>query len=183
MKVKQIYRLMSKDPKEEYCFIGATVNISQAIIRIERAIEEPTSKSYNNDIFEYIRSHGGKDGWIFEEIPRNENGDSVHFLNRYEVGEYENMKEESKKSINRRAIALRYRKNERYLCECGREINKVALKTHQMSLQHTEYKRILKFNEANRIYCGCGKWIDKYAYKTHLIYCKKLRSEPPHESN
>ena len=183
MKVKQIYRLKSKDPKEEYCFIGATVDIPQAITRIHRAIEERTSKLYYNDIFVYIRSHGGKDLWVFEEIPENKNGDSIHFLNRYRVGEYENMKEESEKSINRRAFALRYRKNERYICECGREINKVALKTHHRSLQHIEYKRILEFNKANRIYCGCGNWIDKGIYRTHLTYCKKVRSLSPDEND
>ena len=126
MKVKQIYRLISKDTKEKYCFIGATINMTQVCRRVQYAIEEPTNTLYNSDIFKYIRSNGGRDEWIIEEIPENKNGDFIHFLTRYKVGEYENMEEESDSSINRKYIAMRYRKNEKYLCECGREVNRVS---------------------------------------------------------
>ena len=168
MKSKKIYRLRSKDENEEFCFIGATVNIDNAKQRCYDAITNTTCKLSKNDIYTYIRENGNKDIWIFEEIPINQNGDNVRQITQYKIGEYENMTEESVRSINRRCYQKVYYKREKYECVCGIVLNKTAKKQHELTIRHIEYIRILEHNKKHKNNCACSLWIETYRYASHL---------------
>lgn len=185
MKTKNMYRLRSKDTNEKFCFIGSTVNIQDAYKRYNDAMTNASSKLAHNSIFTYIKENGGSDLWMFEQIPKNENGDIVHQLTKYEVNEYENMTEESQRSIARRCYQHIYRKQEKYECICGVILNKSAKKQHNMSIHHIQYIRILEHNKKHKIHCECGLWIEGYRFKSHLKSTthKKRMELSPHERN
>ena len=164
-----IYKLCCKNPLITDIYIGSTTNFKCRKNRHKYCCNVEDNKSYNCNVYEFIRNNGGFQNWdmIMVEEYCCENKKQLETRERHWI-------EELKSSLNRnvptRTQSERYQKNKEQIeinRKLYREKNKEQIKKKTKEYREKNKDKI-KSLEKEKIICECGKEITRGAKYNHL---------------
>jgi len=153
-----IYKIVCLDPEITDCYVGSTLNFKQRKAHHKNKCNNPNDKSYNYNVYKFIREHGGWENFQMlqiEEYPCN----TKHELALQERFHFENLKATLNSCVPSRPKSefnvAYYQKNrakitewkkQKHTCECGSSFTNVGKSRHLKTKTHQAY---LNQNELN----------------------------------
>ena len=137
-----IYKIYCKDKDIEDVYIGSTKNIKLRINNHKQSCNNENINSHNQYKYIFIRENGGWSNWTYEIICQCTSEDRYK-MERWYVENTANtnlnkcIPNRSKKEKNKEYREKNKEKiNEKYDCECGSKLRKVAKARHLKTKKH-----------------------------------------------
>jgi hypothetical protein len=143
-----IYKIISNNPDITECYVGHTTKFIQRKRKHKECCNNEKSKSYNYNVYKFIRENGGWDNWTMVEIEEYPCADMNEACSRERYW-YENLNAKLNKNVPNRKweeYSLEYRtinkevinayKSQKSICECGCSISNRHMARHRKSPKH-----------------------------------------------
>ena len=140
-----IYKLCC-DGVEKF-YVGSSENFNERKRTHKSNCNNPNSKNYNLNVFQYIRENGGYDNWNFEILEEKEfeNKKALKIREQYYINLLKpslNCKNAFNDEKQNKQYHQQYRKIQQAIkidCPCGKKTDKNHKPRHEKSKRHTKY--------------------------------------------
>jgi len=167
-----IYRITCKDKTVKESYVGSTTNLYNREIDHKSVCNNPNSKDYNINLYQFIREHGGWDNWVMEKVYDYPCNDKNELLKeeRKVFEFYNDTLNTVIPSRTKKESAREWReKNKETIAEKKREWREKNKETIAENDKEYREKNKEKIAEKNRekIQCECGCFIRRSGIAEH----------------
>ena len=179
-----VYKLCCKDPNITDIYIGSTTNFTRRKCAHKNVCNNENSKSYNFNVYKFIRENGKWDNWDMIQVETVNAGNKrdLEMRERYHI---ETLKSSLNLQIPTQTKAEYYQNNKEHIAEY-RQKNKESIaytraEYYQNNKEHiaeygATYYQKNKESLAKKVTCECGSEINKYHLHRHKKSQKHIKS-------
>jgi hypothetical protein len=134
------YRIVCKDLEIKDCYIGSTKNLERRIADHRFNCNSEKSKSYNLNVYQFIRNNGGWKNWNIILIDKLEYDDKINCLKKERE-----LIELYTSNLNKNIPIITYHEYKKYYNN-----NKEKMKEYQKKYQKENKEKIKEYREENK---------------------------------
>ena len=167
-----IYKLCCRDTEITDIYVGSTTNFKTRKNMHKSSCCNENGKSYNLNVYQFIRENGGWDNWDMILIEKFKCSNKLELLKReryyietlnarlnsripsrskkeqmkeYREKNKDKIKKQTKEYYEKNKEQIKEKRKKKIICKCGASVSKRNISTHKKSKMHNFYDNLYNF--------------------------------------